>query len=112
MKCIKHPNWDADKCVWCHPEKKERAFFTTKDKLYHFIDRRTFDKPIEIRGKDHWKKELKNYNKKLKDKGYPYGELTDDKVKPRKPKFDRDGMKKTIGEARREGCRIRLQDQG
>lgn len=45
------------KCKWwdriCHCGELN-IFSTTKDKLFHFVDNTNFDKPIEIRGKDHF----------------------------------------------------------
>ena len=52
------------------------APLTTRDKLFHFTDLDTFDKPIEIRGKDHWYKELKKRG------------LTDDTISKRPDRRD------------------------
>lgn len=53
----------CQQCGWwdrlCHC-KDLVLFSTTKDKLYHFNHQFSInEKPVEIRGKDHWQKELK-----------------------------------------------------
>ena len=53
----------CEKCGWwdrlCHC-KDLTIFNTTKDKLYHFDHQFSInEKPVEIRGKDHWQKELR-----------------------------------------------------
>ena len=50
------------------------GFNTTRDKLYEFTDDRNFRHPVEIRGKGHWKRLLKQHG------------LTDDfQQKPKRP---------------------------
>ena len=96
--CPEHPNWPKDECVWCGAPRKI-AFYTTKDKLFHFVDNKNFSKPIEIRGKGHWKRELKKRG------------LTDDKgIKPKKKSKEesRKEYKKVVGEAYKESRRINL----
>ena len=39
----------------------DEGFYTTKDRLYDFIDYKNFKKPTEVRGKGHWKKLLKQH---------------------------------------------------
>ncbi len=53
------------KCKWwdkiCHCRELGSLFTTTKDKLYHFNHQFSpNEQPMEIRGKDHWKRELKS----------------------------------------------------
>ena len=43
-----------------------------KDQLYHFTDTNTFSRPVHVRGKDHWKKLLKEHAHPV------YGRLHDD----------------------------------
>jgi hypothetical protein len=50
-------------CGWweriCHCQGAG-VFNTTKDKLYHFTHQFSLqEQPLEIRGKDHWQKEIK-----------------------------------------------------
>lgn len=69
-------------CQQCFSERKSISqrsgvggFNTTRDKLYHFTHQFSLnEKPVEIRGKDHWRKEIKSRG------------LTDDfEQKPRRP---------------------------
>ncbi len=54
----------CETCGWwdrlCHCKELE-LFNTTKDKLYEFVDNKNFKTPVEVHGKGHWKKLLKQH---------------------------------------------------
>ena len=67
IEVIKYKHNGKPLCDECWGKIKIKAvindgvtFNTTKDKLYHFTHQFSpAEKPIEIRGKDHWEKEIK-----------------------------------------------------
>ena len=90
--CSTHGFWNGDGCPSCFKNEVD-VFNTTKDQLYQFDGIQTFGKHTEVRGKDHWKKLLKQHGliddiKGVKEKPY----------KPTDRKFIAEEIKKELGE--------------
>jgi hypothetical protein len=58
-----HGYWKGEECPKCKGgvkgEFKKEVFYTSKDKLWEFVDIMSTGKPVEIRTKGQWKRHLK-----------------------------------------------------
>lgn len=58
--CPKHGYYQGSECSKCF-KQFESSFYTSKDKLWDFIDYKSTGKPVEIRSKGQWKRHLKQH---------------------------------------------------
>lgn len=86
-------------CFGKRPSLRQRlgitdfGFNTTKDKLFDFVDNKNFRKPVEIRTKGQWNRELKKHG--LTD-DVDYKKPNDLKMQKDPPKIDREFIKDEI----------------
>ena len=95
--CQKHGYWKGSQCLKCIAEKSD-VFYTSKDKLWEFIDFHSTGKPVEVRTKGQWKRHLKQ--NRLHDDLPSWKEARN--LKMPDPKLDRDEIKNLIRERFKE----------